>query len=80
MAQTGNRLRVIADGLGLSTNSTLLDTLRLKNSDLDQLRDSFADLKATYNFEVQTYMEDRALENVGMLRNGLPILKQLVRS
>lgn len=80
MAQTGNRLRVIADGLGLSTNSTLLDTLRLKNSDLDQLRDSFADLKATYNFEVQTYIEDRALENVGMLRNRLPILKQLVRS
>lgn len=56
-AGIGEVARRVASALLIVTNSALLDSLSLKNSDLERSQDAFTSLWRKYDFRVKTFQE-----------------------
>jgi hypothetical protein len=58
-AALGDVARRVASILLVSTNAALLDSLGLKNSDLERCQHYFSTLWDTHRFEVKTFQESK---------------------
>ncbi|KAI1079627.1 hypothetical protein F5B20DRAFT_158609 [Whalleya microplaca] len=67
----GESARKIASAMGMDTNPAILDSLGLKNSDLQRSQDSFSSIWNRYNFQVKTFQEgtDWKATRLGRLNN-----------
>ncbi|KAI1735610.1 hypothetical protein F4680DRAFT_434538 [Xylaria scruposa] len=61
-AGVGEIARKAASLLLMDTNSRVLDSLSLKNSDLERCQDTFSSLWLKYNFRVKTFQEGLPLQ------------------
>lgn len=62
-AEIGDVARRAAKMLGMDTNSSILDSLSLKNADLERCQDVFSSLWNKHNFHVKTFQEGLPLKS-----------------
>ncbi|KAF2139899.1 uncharacterized protein K452DRAFT_335834 [Aplosporella prunicola CBS 121167] len=65
-ANLGDIARKAASFVGMGTNPLILDSLGLKNSDLERCQDSFTNLWRILDFRVKTFQEPNAVTSVGV--------------
>ncbi|KAI1176685.1 hypothetical protein F4777DRAFT_247196 [Nemania sp. FL0916] len=61
-AGVGELVRKAASFVLMDTNSLVLNSLALRNSDLERCQDTFSSLWSKYNFQVKTFQEGLPLE------------------
>lgn len=66
MANVGEVARRVASALMIDTNPAILDSLGLRNSDLERSQDAFSRLWAGYDFTVKTFQEGLAVTGIGI--------------
>ncbi|KAH8886585.1 hypothetical protein GQ53DRAFT_844831 [Thozetella sp. PMI_491] len=69
MAKLGNKARKLVSAALVDTSTASLDTLGLRNADLERCQEAFSRLWSKYDFRVKTFQEGLGLSgfNIGML-------------
>lgn len=65
-ADLGQVARKIISVLCIATNPALLDSLGLRNADLERTQDSFSRIWQKYDFKVKTFQEELPLTGVNI--------------
>lgn len=66
MAGAGDIARRIASAFMIDTNSAMLDSLGLKNSDLQRCEDSFSRIWKAIDFRIKTFQEGMPYTGVNL--------------
>lgn len=61
----GELVRSLVSGLGIATTPVILDSLGLKNTELERAQEDFSRLWQTYDFKVKTFQEGLSLVKLG---------------
>ncbi|KAI6754905.1 hypothetical protein HG530_012657 [Fusarium avenaceum] len=76
IAAIGELVRSLVSGLGIATTPIILDSLGLKNTELERAQEDFSRLWQTYDFKVKTFQEGLSLAKLG--RKVVPEYSSLI--
>ncbi|KAM0209156.1 hypothetical protein ACHAQD_011321 [Fusarium lateritium] len=76
VAAIGELLRSLVSGLGITTTPVILDSLGMKNTDLERAQEDFSRLWQRYDFKVKTFQEGLSLAKLG--RKVVPEYSSLI--
>lgn len=76
IAAIGELVRSLVSGLGIATTPVILDSLGLKNTELERAQEDFSRLWQMYDFKVKTFQEGLSLAKLG--RKVVPEYSSLI--
>ncbi|KAJ4249141.1 hypothetical protein NW762_012476 [Fusarium torreyae] len=76
IAAIGELVRSLVSGFGMATTPVILDSLGLKNTDLERAQEDFSRLWQSYDFKVKTFQEGLSLTKLG--RKVVPEYSSLI--
>lgn len=76
IAAIGELVRSLVSGVGIATTPVILDSLGLKNTELERAQEDFSRLWQMYDFKVKTFQEGLSLAKLG--RKVVPEYSSLI--